>query len=136
MHEMESFVIKNFKILFFNLVHCPGFNSISPDKINVIFRYKRLYLFFILLIVNSLKCISAEKSLTLLVIRKTSIVKNSFVGEFLRILLRLSLLWQTTLSEWNAMVNCIKEIITKRTFDLRLYSYLYKNNRDIVKIIQ
>ena len=69
-------------------------------------------------------------------IRKTSIVKNFFVGEFLRIVLRLGLLWQTTLSEWNTMLNCVKEIITKKTFDLQLKICYYKNNRDIVKIIQ
>ena len=68
----------------------------------------------------TLKYISAENSLILWVIRKTSVVKNSFVGEFLRIVLRLGLLLQTNFSEWNAMVNWIKEIITKRTFDLRL----------------
>ena len=60
----------------FFLIWClltdPGFNSILPDKINIIFKYKRLYLFFILLIVNSLTCISAENSLILQVTCKTS----------------------------------------------------------------
>ena len=42
MHEMESFAIKNFKIFFFNLmpIESPGFNSILPGKVNVIFNYE------------------------------------------------------------------------------------------------
>ena len=52
----------------------PAFKLILPDKINNIFRYKKLFLFFILLRENSLKFVSKKSSLIFLVICMQKIV--------------------------------------------------------------
>ena len=76
-------------------------------------------LHFILLAVTSSNGMSVENSLILLVICNISIVKNLFVGEFLRFRITVTLLIET-LSTWYAVARCIKELMMTTNFSFGL----------------
>ena len=55
MKEIESFAVKYAEFIVYlilELINSQGFKSISPDMIDVIFKYRRFLIFFMLLIVS------------------------------------------------------------------------------------